>query len=721
MLGLHPMFHQRQRIATSPGHDGSSPRGTWRQGAVLGACLLAMAPMASAQVSDEDELALSYGDRTFVSIATGSRQPVSRAPAVATVITAQDIAAMGATDLDQVLESVPGLHVARETQGFAPVYVIRGINLGFNPQVLVLLNGLPLNTVYTGNRGGAWGGMPLGHVERIEVIRGPGSALYGADAFAGVINVIQKAAGDLPASQVGVRAGSFNTGDAWVSHVGGWGALDVSAYLRLGTTDGARRLVEADAQTLFDGGQATPVSLAPGPMSLGRDYVDASLELARDQWRWRTAYRLRDKLGLGTGVASALDPTGYGMGESVSTDLTFDDPHWREDWSLSAQASILHYKELSRLTLYPAGAFGGTFPDGVIGNPDKWERHGRLSVSTIYSGWAQHRLRLGVGLEHEAVYRTRETKNFQMVMVDGVPQVQPRAGSLVDLVDVTDGEPFLRPHGRSNRYVFVQDEWNFYRDWTLTAGWRRDSYSDFGGTSNPRVALVWEAAYNLTAKVLYGRAFRAPSMSELYAINNPVAIGNPDLLPEKIETLEGALIWQPQPGLRLGMNVFEYHMSHMIELVNTVYQNTAGQRGHGLELEAAWDVCPTLRLSGNFSHQRSIESQSGRLAANAPERHLYVRGDWRFTPGWSVHPQVNWVSERPRALGDVRAPLKGYATTDLTLQVRPTASRWQVGMSVHNLFDVDAREPSPGGEITFLPNDFPLPGRSVTVQATYQF
>jgi outer membrane receptor for ferrienterochelin and colicins len=503
--------------------------------------------------------------------------------------------------------------------------------------------------------------------------------------------------------------------------VGGWGALDVSAYLRLGTTNGARRPVEADAQTGLDALLETHASLAPGVTSLGRDFVDASLELAKDQWRWRAAYRLRDKLGLGTGVASALDPNGFGKGENFSTDLSFDDPNWREDWSLSVQASFMHCKELSRLTLFPAGAFGGAFADGVIGNPDKWERHGRLSVSTVYSGWSQHRIRVGMGLAHEAVYRTRETKNFTMALTDGQLLVQPMgSGSLADVVDVSDSAPFMRPHGRSNRYVFAQDEWSLYRDWTLTAGWRRDSYSDFGATNNPRVALVWEAAYNLTAKLLYGRAFRAPSMSELYAINNPVVNGNSALQPEEIETLEGALIWQPRPGLRLGMNVFEYRMDHVIELVNAVYANASRRCGRGLELEAAWDISNSLRLSGNYSFQHSIDSQSGQLAANAPENHLYVRGDWRFMPGWSVHPQVNWVSERPRALGDARAPLEGYATADLTVQAHPMLSRWQFGVSVHNLFDADAREPSPG-PVAQLPNDFPLAGRSLSVQATYQF
>src|SRR5207237_2069032 len=115
---------------------------------------------------------------------------------------------------------------------------------------------------------------------------------------------------------------------------------------------------------------------------------------------------------------------------------------------------------------------------------------------------------------------------------------------LGSIVDVSSTAPFLLPHDRKVSYAFAQDEWTVAKDWTLTAGVRHDEYSDFGGTTNPRLALVWEAAYNVTAKLLYGTAFRAPSFTELYVINNPVLIGNPNLQPEKMKTMEAALSWQ---------------------------------------------------------------------------------------------------------------------------------------------------------------------------------
>ncbi|RZI81593.1 MAG: TonB-dependent receptor [Rubrivivax sp.] len=693
--------------------------------AVAGVATLAPAASVLAQTSEEDELALSYGDKPFVSIATGSRLPLSRAPAVATVITAEDIAAIGATDLDEVLETVPGLHVSRETQGFAPVYVIRGINLGFNPQVLVLLNGIPLTTVFTGNRGAGWGGMPVENIARVEVIRGPGSALYGAEAFAGVINIITKTAAEVNGTEVGLRGGSFKSGDAWMLHGGKWGPVDVAGYLRVGTTEGARSIVSADAQTGWDQVGGTQVSRAPGPINNQRKSTDGSLDLSLDKWRWRVGYKEREA-GTGTGVASALDPTGQIYSQTITSDLSYENRNLAENWAMSLQASFMHYTELTQLTLFPAGSLfvGGLSPgatpfqDGVIGNPDKWERHGRLGGSAVYSGFKNHRVRLGGGVQREEVYKTRETKNF-----DNVTFLPLGNGSRADVIDVSATAPFMRPHERSNQYLYGQDEWNLAKDWTLTAGLRHDHYSDFGSTTNPRLALVWEAAYNVTTKVLYGSAFRAPSMSELYAINNPVVTGNPDLRPEKIRTLEAAVTWQPIAPVHLGMNVFRYEARDIIRLVNFVYQNAGEQVGSGLEFEATWDAAKDLKLSGNYSYQRSIEESSGQDAGNAPRHHVYLRSDWRFRPGWAVSPQVNWISERPRVPGDTRAPMSGYSTVDLTLRTDRSSKSWDVAVSVRNLFDANASEPSPydRGAFISLPNGFPLPGRSFYVQASLQF
>ena len=115
-------------------------------------------------MAEEDALLAIYGDEEILSIATGSYQPVAKAPAVATVITAEDIRNMGATDIDQVLEAVPGLHVSRAFYNANPLYTFRGIYSEYNEQVLLLINGIPQTAQHAGDRHPAWGGM------RVEAI-----------------------------------------------------------------------------------------------------------------------------------------------------------------------------------------------------------------------------------------------------------------------------------------------------------------------------------------------------------------------------------------------------------------------------------------------------------------------------------------------------------------------------------------------------------------------
>ncbi len=689
------------------------------------ACMMALlASAVHAQVnSEEEELSLVYGDKATISIATGNQQPLRRAPAVATVITAEDIAAMGATDLDEVLETVPGIHVSRNVQGYNPLYVIRGIYSEFNPQTLVLQNGVPMTMMFIGNRGNGWAGLPLENVARIEVIRGPGSALYGADAYSGVINIITKSAADISGTEFGVRAGSFKTRDAWGLHGGKIGSVDVAAYLRVGTTDGFKGRVDSDAQSINDQRASTHASLAPGSVNVGHDAVDGSVDLAYKQVRLRAGYRLRDHIGLGGGAGSALDPVGQGRTERYNADLSWNDIELAPQWKLGLTASYFEYISTypTPLRVYPPGAviYGPSpvlFPDGMLGAPNTWERQQRAFAVVSYSGLAGHHMRFGIGQDDLNMYRTQEFKNFTFA-----------PGLVVtDLAEVPIEDSFLAPRRRIVRYVYAQDEWNFARDWALTAGLRHDRYSDFGGTTNPRAALVWDASADLTAKVLYGRAFRAPSFSERYSVNNPVLRGNPDLKPEIINTLETAFSWQARPDTQLQLSVFRYAMKDIIRTAGfpATRSNTGAQNGHGFELEATHDVRANVRLVGNYAFQRSTDEASGEDAGYAPHHHVFGRADWGFASGLLLSGQVNYVADRDRAPGDTRPKVPDYTTVDLTLRTHRQWSNWDFAASVRNLFNADAREPSlyyPGNPVPVLiANDLPLGGRSFYLQVSYR-
>ncbi|MDR7295106.1 iron complex outermembrane receptor protein [Pelomonas aquatica] len=683
------------------------------------AAALALSPGLAVSQTDEDELALAYGDQRSVSIAAGSRQSLRQAPAVASVITAEAISAMGAVDLDEVLASVPGLHVGRSANQYMPLYVFRGIYSQFTAQVLLLQNGVPMTTLFVGNKGNVWAGYPVEHIARIEVIRGPGSALYGADAFAGVVNIITKTGADTPGTRVGLRGGSFKSRDAWVLHGGKLGPLDVSAYLRVGSTDGARSLIDKDA--------AQPaVTHAPGPINVGHDAVDANLEMGNGAWRARLGYKLRGDVGTGAGVASALDPTGKGRSERTHADLSWTEPQVTSDWGVGLQASFLHYAETAttNYVLLPPGTVlgpGNVFTDGLIGGPNKWERQLRLSGYATYSGLAGHSIRLGVGHDDLDLYKTTEYKNFN-------PNFSRiGTGSWADVTDFSGTAlKFMLPQQRKVDYLYAQDEWRFHPDWILTAGVRRDHYSDFGATTNPRLALVWSAAYDLTVKLMHGRAFRAPSFNEQYSINNPVVGGNPAIKPETIRTTEAALAWAPADSLQLNLTLFRYAMRDIIRGAPNpaappanLIQNRGGQDGRGAELEVVWDASRSLRISGNYAFQRSVDQDTRLDAGYAPHHHAYLQADWAAVRGATLSGQLNHVAGRHRPAGDARAPVKDYTTLDLAARTRLGASDWELSVMLRNVFDADAREPSlAGGGIV---NDLPVAPRAGYVQAQYRY
>lgn len=672
-----------------------------------------------ADTSEEEEFAKIYGDEEFISLATGSHQAVNRAPAVASVITAADIETMGVADLDQILETIPGVHVSY-TLTFHPVYIMRGIRAEFNPQVLILINGVPITHLFLGNRGQVWGGMPVNNIARIEIIRGPGSALYGADAFAGTINIVTKTFADIQGMEIGARAGSFKSREAWLLAGKQWGNIKGAFSLEWRTTAGHRETVNVDAQTRFDSLFGTSASLAPGPVNAGGDVVETRFDLVRDNWRLRLGYQGRRNVESGAGAAQAIDPKGYGDSNRFNADLTYDKPNFSPNWDVTAQLSYFDVNFKYQLTLYPPSVTfpTGTFPQGLIGNPSSYERHVRFSAATVYTGFSSHRVRLGVGANDGNMYKAEESKNFG-VGSGGLPVP---LGSVIDVSD-DPARVYIRPHQRTVVYALAQDEWSFAPDWNLTTGVRHDAYSDVGGTTNPRLALVWQSSFTLTSKLLYGRAFRAPAFAELYNINNPVTLGSPSLKPETIDTVEVAFDYRPSDTLRSNFNLFRYEMSDIIRFVSDpapatskTARNQGTQDGYGLEWEMQWNVMRAVDLKANYAWQHSTD-ETGENVANVPRHKLYAQADWRFLPYWSVNTQINRVMGRERTAGDNRPAIADYTVVNLALRRKNVLDGFDAGLIVHNALDADVREPSPAPG--YIRDDLPMPGRGVYVELRY--
>jgi len=676
---------------------------------------------ARAGLAEEDIVNIygteEQGGEEIISLASGYSQPLARAPAIATVITAQEIERAGALTLADALVSVPGLHVST-ARGSSDVFVIRGFFREFNAQVLLLVDGFPVNDVVYGGRPQAWS-MPVHDIARIEIVRGPSSALYGADAIAGVINVITKTAGTVEGVEVGAYAGSDQTYGGWLLGGDRWGDVDLALYLEAGATAGYRSTLEADDQTRIDRLLGTHASLAPGALNTQRDDLNARLSLKGARWQFNAGYQGFLNVGTGVGTTLALDPEGDFSVELINADFGFQ-LFSSDTWTVKAQLGYLGTTTRADLIPYPPGAFAGLFPTGVQEQFQFRVDQGSAGLTARYEG-VPHRIRMGAGINFGTVSEVEERRNF----VTGPGGMPLPTGGLIDVRAL--GEPlFISEETRTDLYGFVQDEWRFAPDWTLTAGVRADRYSDFGTTVNPRLALVWKLSPSLTAKLLYGRGFRAPSFTELYS-QSAALVGDPDLKPETINMVELGLTQQWNPRLWAGINLFGYELNQHIRgerNANTPVEpnrvvNASGIRGRGLELEARYQLTPALNLAANYAYQTAEDQAFDASPGLAPQQQLYGELHWRIAPDWSLNTRLKWIGDRRRRPGDDREAPDDYTLIGVTLRRAAPAGDWDVLFSIQNLLDTEAREPAfyPAS----LPDDIPLPGRGFTLQWRWRF
>ena len=673
--------------------------------------------LVATPVFAKEDVSQFYGeDEDMISLATGTTQPLATAPAVATVITSEDIERLGATTLAEVLETVPGLHVGTE-RAVSDIFVIRGFFHPFNVQVLVLINGIPVNDAANGGRPQAWR-MPVHNIARIEIMRGPGSALYGADAFAGVINITTKTVQDIRGAEVGLLGGSFDTAGVWALY----GKrnqedeqsqdLEVALALEATTTDGYSGTVRADQQSRIDALLGTSASLAPGPLHTGRDDFNARIDLARpNHWRFRAGYQGFHDVGTGAGLGLALDPSGAVDVNLFNADFTYY-PSLPKPWEGDIQASYLRTVTQGNVTILPSGTLRGLFPDGVRNAFTYAVDQFRFGGTIRHDGFSGHRLRFGAGVNYTA-NATEEKVNY---LVTPAGPIIP-AGRFADTRELGIDKA-LPDADRTNIYGFAQDEWHLAPDWHLTAGVRVDRYSDFGTTVNPRLALVWNTAPDLIFKALYGRAFRAPAFFDLYGNSPFILVGNRDIRPETIDMLEFVALksWTPYP-LTTSLNVFGYETDDLIAIEPTdplafaspsTNRNVEGTRGRGFEFEAWYDPTPGLRLKFNYAYQQSRDQETGARETLAPARQVYGEVNWRFQPHWQLNARVKWIFD----------PFD-HALADLALRRTDVADHMDFTLLVNNLFDVEANEPSLFSRA--LPDGVPLPGRNVMAQIRYRF
>jgi len=609
-------------------------------------------------------------------------QPVREAPSDVTVVTADEIRAFGYRTLGEVLAHCRGFFVTYDRNY---TYIgSRGFSRSgdYNARVLVLLNGHRLNdNVYGAVLPGLDFPVDLDLVDRIEIARGPGSALYGSNAMFGVINVITRKPPDLDGYRGRVETGSFTTGGFALS----FGTpADKPVDVLVSTT-----ILASEGQDLyfpeFDDGVTNGMAGGDDGTTAGSAFAT----VRRGRFRGQAVWSEREK----------EVPT-------ASFETVFDDGRERtEDGRALLQGvyerpiGISH--RMSASLSYDRTWYRGEYPydyPPVVVNQDEdlgeW-----ITTTAQFDLDAGPVTRVTTGFEYEYHLRVHQT-NFD-----------PDGTTYLD-----DDHPFQAAS------VFAQLEQRIGTRVLVSFGGRYDYRSDFEDSLNPRLALVYLANARTTLKYLAGRAFRAPNAYERYYDLPGSQVSDPALEPETILTHE--LLWSQRIGEQVDATFSAYHY----ELNRWIAQsadpgsgvlltsNEDDVRSNGLEAELRFRTGAGLTGFGSITYNDPETEDSGASIPGSPR----VVGNLGFLvpvprTGLQLAPALRFVGRQTSLAGD---DVASYAICDLTLTNRRPWRGIAFSASIYNLFgrsfgDVVGAE--------FVQTTIPQDGRNFRVTAGWAF
>lgn len=650
---------------------------------VLSLLLLSAAPPLLAQ-EPADSLVLSLDSllNTKISSAAKYEQTISEAASSVTIITAEDIQRHGYRTLPEALAATRGFYLSNDRN-----YTFLGARgfsrpSDYNNRILLLLDGNAVNEGVFGSVPiGTELGVPLESLERIEIVRGPGSALYGTGAVFAVINLISRSPDTRPGVRGAVRAGSYGARGGSLDYRG-----EVAPGLGLslgGTWDGS------DGRDLF-----FPEYAAAG--------INAG-QVHNKDWerRWAAFGKLRVEglvlHGRYTARTKAI-PTG-----AFSTDLAGRASTTRDEQGfveLRLDRPVDATRQLSARAYLNSSYYRGDYFTGGVNYPD--QAHYRVVGTEAALNWdiaSSNRLTVGGELRHDlrATYR---------------PTEQPE--SRIDLPNTVVS-------------VYLQDEHQITRSLSVLAGVRHDAYETSRDATSPRVAAIWAPTAASTFKLLYGRAFRAPSLYEV-ADGGEDYKANPDIRPEQLQTFEA--VWQQRLGGRLlgTVSLFHYDIWDLIDFTVDpadslfVYRNIGDARAYGVEGELRGSLGERGVGYLSYSYQDATDRASGRRLSNSPD-HMVKTGAGRDLTAWlGVGVDTRYESSRRTLAGTETDPA---FVTDLHLLYpgrgsggSSVSSRVEASLKLHNLFD--ATYATPGGpehRQAAIVQD----GRSVSAELRYRF
>jgi iron complex outermembrane receptor protein len=587
---------------------------------------------------------------TFVITASRVKEDIRKSPASITVITAEQIRQMGARNLMDVLRAVPGVSAWYHPDGHHRID-IRGISKVGGQDILFMVNSHPINNALSGGATWVHDTMSVDNIKQVEVIRGPGSALYGANAFGGVINVLTREGADINGGQISAGAGSDHTNQ--YNFLGGQAIGDFSYALNLNLfkTEGEDRFVKKDQQAVLDGIFHTNATRSPDYTEVWDEKFEAALTMKYSGFKLDSRVVER-KRRPGISPLWTLNDENFNQLEDYFINLSYERNIWE---GFDVQAKVYHnYMEeeahyqgmtdgavFMALTMTPSGPRvvpTPLQPEGLIAKPSYVNERTGMEFQATYKIGKAHTLVSGFTYEEIEQSDVSYSANF---LYTPIPNVIIPLGSVRDL-----SAPQTNVNQDAERdftAFFIQDIWDISDNLRLAMGARYDDYSDFGESFNPRAALVWEFIKGYDLKVMYGRAFRAPTFQELYTQNNPAVQGNPELDAETIDTYEVSLGARFMERLSARLTGFHSTIEDNITLVtlpgsqNGIFQNKEELRTIGCEAELKYELGKGSYLAMNYTYQDHENRDTGDPIPNLP-RH---KGDVMLNIAFSDHYNLN--------------------------------------------------------------------------------
>jgi outer membrane cobalamin receptor len=638
----------------------------------------------------QDE-ALWLQDETFVISASRVQENIKKTAASVTVITDETITKMGANTLSDVLRTVPGMGVS-QSNIYVDKIAVRGIKSWFSEKVLILLDGHSLNSdLLNGGATGTFANLPLENIKRIEIIRGPASALYGENAFTALINIITKNAEDINGVQIGLKTGSYDTSTANLLIGKTYGDIDIAANINYRTTDGYGAYIPSDA--VGNSGYTNPTS----------DRINTNLSVKhKDGFYLKANYNTTED-GPKYGVIHALNHEDKSKREAYFVELG-NNYKINDTYTLDSRIYRDFYQFDNRWRVFPAGFPAPVFTNGMLGCS---------GIDNIKSGIETL---LTLQKENYTVvsglsYEQQEIKNPWQKM-NWNPLTGAPLSSVQDFSDPSTN--FVSEAKRKFWAAYSELLYDVRKDLRLTAGVRYDHYNDFGGVLNPRLGAAWEVNSRNTLKLMYGEAFRAPTFAELYNKNNPSLVGNTNLKPEKVKTLEINL-QNTMDKLETSITLFHSTIDDIITTSGTTYVNRGTTTTQGVEAEFKYTLPRGSYIAANYTYQNPQNKETSKSLENIAKQEGYVALNYRINSSLNLYTDAKYIGEQTRSDFDFRDRVKSSITGNMTLLVNDLIQKnLHMKFSVYNLWDEKSYD-------SYTPYDYPLAGRSYMAELSYKF